>query len=372
MPATDQTIAREPGSGVMHRDFYTVIPAGGSGTRLWPLSRAGRPKFLLPLLDDTSLLQLTAARVAPFSPPDRIYTVSGKAHVAAIARQLPDLPEENLIVEPGMRGTGSAIALAALLIARRDPRAVMGSFAADHNIRNIAAFHQALSTAVASAEAGYLTTIGIEPSHPETGYGYIERSDELALPGAYFARRFVEKPDLESARHFLESGRYLWNASMFVWRVDVFLHEFERAQPALFAELQHIANCWDDPERADVVERAWLDLPVTTIDHGLMEHVNEFVVVPVEMGWSDIGDWNGFAELIAADPDNNCVQGTVIVEDSTQCVVWSERARPIALVGVRNLAIVDLDDALMIVDRDKAQNVRSVVAKIERNRPDLT
>jgi mannose-1-phosphate guanylyltransferase len=356
----------------MHRDFYTVIPAGGAGTRLWPLSRASRPKFLLPLIAGKSLLQLTAERVSPFSTPDRIYTVSGKAHLAAIARQLPDLPESNLLVEPGMRGTGTAIALAALLIARRDPFAVMGSFAADHKISDTSEFHRALGTAIASAEAGYLTTIGIEPGHPETGYGYIERSDDLALPGAYFARRFVEKPDLPAAERFLESGRYLWNASMFVWRVDVFLREFERAQPTLFPTLQRIADCWDNPARADEIERAWLDLPVTTIDEGLMEHVEEFVVVPVEMGWSDIGDWNGFAELIDADVDENCIKGNVIAEGSSKCVVWSERDRPVALVGVQNLAVIDLDDALMIVDRAQAQQVRAIVAKMERDRPDLT
>lgn len=356
----------------MHRDFYTVIPAGGAGTRLWPLSRASRPKFLLPLINGRSLLQLTAERVAPFSAADRIYTVSGKAHVAAIARQLPEIPESNLLVEPGMRGTGTAIALAALLIARRDSGAVMGSFAADHKIANTVAFHQALRTAIASAEAGYLTTIGIQPSHPETGYGYIERSHDLALPDAYFARRFVEKPDFAAAQHFIESGRYLWNASMFVWRVDIFLREFARAQPELFSALQHIATCWDDPEREDEIERTWLDLPVTTIDQGLMEHVDEFVVVPVEMGWSDIGDWNGFAELIQADSDDNCFKGNVVTEASQGCVVWSEQDRPVALVGVQNLAVIDLDDALMIVDRDHAQNVRAIVAKMERNRPDLT
>ena len=326
----------------MHRDFYTVIPAGGAGTRLWPLSRSSRPKFLLPLIDNRSLLQLTAERVAPFSPPERIYTVSGKAHLAAIARQLPEIPESNLLVEPGMRGTGNAIALAALLIARREPSAIMGSFAADHKITNTAEFHRALATAIDAAEAGYLTTIGIEPSHPETGYGYIERSNDLALSGAYFARRFVEKPDLATATGFLGTGRYLWNASMFVWRIDIFLREFERAQPALYSALQHIADCWHDPERADEMERAWLDLPVTTIDHGLMEHVDEFVVVPVEMGWSDIGDWNGFAELIAADANDNCIKGNVVLEASSRCVVWSEQDRPIALVGVENLAVIDL------------------------------
>jgi mannose-1-phosphate guanylyltransferase len=356
----------------MHRDFYTVIPAGGAGTRLWPLSRASRPKFLLPLIDGKSLLQLTAERVSPFSPPDRIYTVSGSAHLAAIARQLPQLPESNLLVEPGMRGTGNAIALAALLIAQRDPDAVMGSFASDHKIGNTAEFHRVLRTAIASAEAGYLTTIGIEPSHPETGYGYIERSDDLALSEAYFARRFVEKPDLATAERFLESGRYLWNASMFVWRVDVFLREFKRVQPALLEKLQRVAKLWGDPSRAEEIERIWLDLPVTTIDQGLMEHVDEFVVVPVEMGWSDIGDWHGFAELLEANADRNCIKGNVISQNASDCVVWSDQDRPIALVGVQNIAVIDLPDALLIVDRNKAQDVRAIVSKLERERPDLT
>ena len=356
----------------MHRDFYSVIPAGGAGTRLWPLSRAARPKFLLSLLGGKSLLQLTANRVAPFSPPDRIYTVSGRSHIAAIARQLPELPEENLIAEPAMRGTGSAIALAALLIGQRDPQGIMGSFAADHNIGNIDAFREALSTAIASAQAGYLTTIGIEPDRPETGYGYIERSDDLVFPGAYVARRFVEKPDLPTAKQFLETGRYLWNASMFVWRVDVFLREFERAQPQLFAQLETIAASWNDPSAAERIERAWFDLPVTTIDQGLMEFVEEFVVVPVEMGWSDIGDWNGFAELIAGDIDKNCLNGQVVVQHATNCVVWSETTRTIALVGLDNIAVIDLDDALLVVDRAQAQDVRALVTKMEREHPHLT
>ncbi len=356
----------------MHRDFYTVIPAGGAGTRLWPLSRAGRPKFLLPLVRGASLLQLTAGRVTPFSSPDRIYTVSGKAHVAAIARQLPEIPESNLIVEPAMRGTGSAIALASMLIAKKNPHAIMGSFAADHNIRDVAAFHRALATAIESAAAGYLTTIGIRPDRPETGYGYIERSDEPAVPGGYFAHRFVEKPSLDTAREFLETGRYLWNASMFVWRVDVFLREFARAQPDLSGALARIAAAWNDPERADEIERAWLDLPVTTIDQGLMELVDEFVVVPASMGWSDIGDWNGFAELISADADENCMNGAVIVHNASRCVVWSETNRTIALSGVDNLAVIDLDDALMIVDRARAQDVRAIVTRIEREHPNLT
>lgn len=356
----------------MYRDFYTVIPAGGAGTRLWPLSRVSRPKFLLPLVGEQSLLQLTAERVDPFSSPDRILTVSGTAHVAAIARQLPEIPETNLIVEPAMRGTGSAIALAAMLIAERNPDAVMGSFAADHNIANIPAFRGALATAIESARAGYLTTIGIEPDRPETGYGYIERSDDEIRPGAFLAKRFVEKPDLQTATAFLESGHFLWNASMFVWSVSVFLRELRRAQPAPYEQLAWIAAHWHDPEHADEVERRWLDLPAMTIDQGLMEHVDEFVVVPVDMGWSDIGDWNGFSELIDADSDENCMRGSVITQDATRCLVWSDSARPVVLVGVDDLAVIDLEDALMIVSRDRAQDVRSVVGTIERMHPDLT
>jgi mannose-1-phosphate guanylyltransferase len=356
----------------MHRDFHTVKHAGGAGTRLWPLSRANRPKFLLPLVEGKSLLQLTAERVAPFSPPDRIYTVYGSAHVAAIARQLPELPESNLIVEPAMRGTGAAISLAALLIAKRDPTAIMGSFAADHRIGDVPAFQRALSTAIAAAEEGYLTTIGIEPDRPETGYGYIERGNELALPDAYFARRFVEKPDLLTAERFVASGRYLWNASMFVWRVDVFLDELARVQPELSGALTRIASSWDDPGQAEAIERAWLDLPLTTIDQGLMELVDEFVVVPAEMDWSDVGDWNGFSELIAADGDENSIYGAVVTQNATRCMVWSETKRPLALVGVDNLAVIDLDDALLIVDRAHAQDVRAVVASMERDHPHLT
>lgn len=356
----------------MERAFYTVIPAGGAGTRLWPLSRAGRPKFLLPLIAGRSLLQLTAERTAPFSPPERVYTISGRSHVAAIARQLPLVPERNLLIEPSMRGTGNAIALAALVIARHAPTAVMGSFAADHMIADVTAFEHALRTAIESAQRGYLTTIGIQPDRPETGYGYIERTDALALPDAYLARRFVEKPDLETARHFLESGRYVWNASMFVWRIDVFLEAFQQVQPAIFERLAELAAIWDDAEQDDRIERIWLDLPTITIDQGLMEHVDEFVVVPVEMGWSDIGDWNGFSDVLPPDDAGNSLHGQVLIENATRTIVWSDNDRPVALVGVDNLAVIDLADALLIVDRDHAQQVRSIVGQVERTHPELT
>src|SRR3954451_14975552 len=201
-------------------DLWAVVPAGGSGTRLWPLSRAARPKFLLPLLGERSLLQQTIDRLALSVPPERTLVVCGPAHAAPVARQLPALPERNVLVEPSPRGSGPAIALATALIARRDPEAIVGRFAADHEVSDLPLLNAALRTAVATAHDGWLVTTGLTPTRPETGYGYIERSEDVvaatAEGPAYRAARFVEKPDAATATEYVASGRFLWNASMFV------------------------------------------------------------------------------------------------------------------------------------------------------------
>ena len=213
------------------------MPAGGSGTRLWPLSRAARPKFLLPLLGERSLLQQTIDRLAPSVPPERTLVVCGPAHAAPVARQLPALPERNVLVEPSPRGSGPAIALATALIARHDPTAIVGSFAADHEVSDLPVFDAALRTAVAAADDGWLVTIGLTPTRPETGYGYIERTDDVVActpeGSAYRAARFVEKPDAATAAEYVASGRFLWNASMFVWQAQALLAEVSRLQPDL-------------------------------------------------------------------------------------------------------------------------------------------
>src|SRR5918994_6700748 len=209
------------------KSFWTVIPAGGSGTRLWPLSRAANPKFLLPLLGERSMLQQTRARLAGLCLPEQTFVVCGPAHAASIARQLPELPAENLLVEPAPRGSGPAIGLAAAVIAKLDPNAIMGSFAADHDVTDEAAFRSAVRTAIRAANDGWLVTIGLTPVRPETGYGYIERTDEVVVSSdegmAFCAVRFVEKPDFKRATEYVESGRFLWNASMFVWKAQTLL-----------------------------------------------------------------------------------------------------------------------------------------------------
>lgn len=367
MTASDaDTIATESSRS----SFWAVIPAGGAGTRLWPLSRPTRPKFLLPLTGERSLLQQTADRLGPLAPPARTLVVCGPAHAAAVARQLPALPEANLVVEPAPKGSGPAIGLAAALIARRDPEAVMGSFAADHDIADPAAFVAAVRAAVEAARAGWLGTIGLTPTRPETGYGYIERADEAVATGAhgtaYRAVRFVEKPDLARATDYVASGRFLWNASMFVWKAQTLLDELARLMPELHAGLVRIGAAWDRPERDAVVAAVWAGLADATIDQGVMERAERVAVVPAEMGWSDVGDWHGLGELIAQDAMGNSVRGDLVQIGSQRCVVWSETGRLVALIGQDNTVVVDTPDALLVINRERAQDVKQIVDELKK------
>ncbi|HEV2073683.1 MAG TPA: mannose-1-phosphate guanylyltransferase [Thermomicrobiales bacterium] len=346
-------------------NFWAVIPAGGSGTRLWPLSRSARPKFLLPLLGDESLLQQTFARLKRLTAPSRIMVVCGPAHVAAIARQLPDLPTANIIVEPSPNGTGPALALASALIQRQNPRAVMGSFAADHGVIDVDAFCRAVRTSIAAAETGDLVTVGLQPTRPETGYGYIERTDDVRLETvtgtAYRAERFVEKPPFELAQRYVESGKFLWNAAMFVWRVDALTAELRRLQPEIHAGVRKIAAAWESRDQEQVTARVWATLPNVTIDNGVMENASRVAVVPAEMGWSDVGDWHGLGELIDHDDLGNSVRGDLVQIDTTNSVVWSESNRMVATVGMDNVIVVDTEDALLVIDRSRSQEVRKIV-----------
>lgn len=364
-PGLNETPPGEPG-------FWSVIPAGGSGTRLWPLSRSARPKFLLPLLGRRSLLQETVHRLAPLAPADRTFVVCGPAHAAPVARQLPSLPEANVLVEPSPKGSGPAIALAAAIIARQDPEAVMGSFAADHEVAYEDAFLAAVKAAIATAREDWLVTIGLAPTRAETGYGYIERTDEVACRSrsgtAFRAAGFAEKPDQATAERYVSEGRHLWNASMFVWQVKTLLAEVDRLQPELGAAVRQIAEAWGTPEQDTVSAEIWAGIEESTIDEGVMEHARRIAVVPAELGWSDVGDWHGLGELIANDPDGNAVRGDVLQAETRNSVIWSETGRLIALVGLENIAVVDTEDALLVINRDRAQDVRRIVDQLKQKR----
>jgi len=362
MPNTSS--ARTPAT-TARRTFWAVIPAGGSGTRLWPLSRSTRPKFLLSLLGNRSLLQQTFDRLTLVTDPDRILVICGPAHAAAIARQLPELPSGNIIVEPAPNGTLPAIALAAALIARDHPTATMGSFAADHDVADPEQFAAAVETAIAASRDQSLVTIGLTPTRPETGYGYIERTDDVTVETstgmAYRAAGFVEKPNLETAESYVVGGKHLWNASMFTWRVDAFLRVLRELQPEVHAGAVEIAEAWETDAREQVTARVWHSLPNVTVDRGIMELAKQVTVVPAEMGWSDVGDWNGLGELIEQDALGNSVRGELLQIDTTNSVIWSESGRMVAMIGLDNIIVVDTPDALLVIDREKSQEVRKVV-----------
>jgi mannose-1-phosphate guanylyltransferase len=333
------------------------------------LSRPTKPKFLLPLTGKRSLLQQTVDRLLPLAPPERMVVVCGPAHAPAIVRQLPEAPESNLLIEPSPKGSGPAIGLAAALIHRMDPDAVMGSFAADHDVADTTAFEAAVRTAIAAANEGYLCTIGLTPTRPETGYGYIERDEEVVVESngtAYRAKRFVEKPDLERATEYVASGRFAWNASMFIWRVQTLLDEMARLMPELHAGLMRICDAWETPQRDRVVAAVWAGLDEATIDHGIMERAERVAMIPAEMGWSDVGDWHGLGELIDRDDVGNSVKGDLVQIESSNCVVWSETGRLVALIGLQNAVVVDTPDALMVIDRERSQDVKRIVEELKK------
>lgn len=352
--------------------LHAVIPAGGSGTRLWPLSRAGNPKFLHPLTGTAqTLLQATVSRLAAVSPPADTLVVTGVAHAASVARQLPDLPEANIIVEPSPRDSCAAIGLAASIIARRDPQAIMGSFAADHLVQDQARLVEVLKQAVDGAQRGLLMTVGIKPTHPETGYGYLECGQAIGGPMRTVIR-FKEKPTPEVAQGYLASGRYLWNASMFVWRVDAFLAELRRQQPSLHAGLAAIAAVWGEPEQEEVLAEIWPTLAKISVDYAVMEGAAEaglVATVPGDFGWTDVGDFHTLGDVLGADADGNVIIGDdkadVVLAGTHDCVIVPQSGRLVAALGMSDTVIVDTPDALLVCPRERAQDVKKIVDSLK-------
>jgi mannose-1-phosphate guanylyltransferase len=350
--------------------FWAVVPAGGAGTRLWPLSRAGSPKFLHDLTGTgRTLLQGTWDRLVPLAGRDGVLVVTGAAHAAAVAEQLPELPATSLLAEPSPRDSMAAIGLAAAVLRRRHPDAVIGSFAADHVLADLPAFSDAVRQAVATARAGWVVTIGIQPSHPATGFGYIRAGDALDVPGAPLARRveqFVEKPDAATARAYLADGGYRWNAGMFVTRADVLLDHLGDQHPDLRDGLVAIADAWDTDRRDAVLGDTWPHLMKIAIDHAVAEPVaaaGGVAVVPGAFGWDDVGDWDSLAALLPGADDATAVLGDaeqVLALDGSGVVVPGS-GRLVAVVGAPDVVVVDTPDAVLVTTRARAQQVKAVV-----------
>ena len=346
--------------------MYIVILAGGSGTRFWPLSRAARPKQLISITGDRTILQRTVERVLPLKPK-RILIVTNRLQAEETERQLAHYRKVpiDVISEPVGRNTAPAIGLAAAIIAAHDPDGVMAVLPADHFIRDEEAFRLTLANAGHAARNGYLVTLGIMPSRPETGYGYIEADMELRGAGPFPVRRFVEKPPLDEAIRYLDEGNYFWNSGMFIWRAGVILSEIATHLPDLSASLDGISFSGDVWELSDLeaqIEQIYGTVSSISVDYGVMEKSSRVQVIPVEMGWSDVGSWSSLPEVVEPDAAGTvCVNAREHVAiDSNGCLIYVD-AKVVATVGVDNLIVVSTPDALLICSRDRAQDVKKVV-----------
>ncbi|TMB85176.1 MAG: mannose-1-phosphate guanyltransferase [Chloroflexi bacterium] len=347
--------------------MFAVVMAGGSGTRLWPLSRRRTPKQLLPLTGDTSLLQQTVARIAPLLPPRDIYVITGAGYVRQTVEQLPQLPEENVLGEPLARSTAVAVGLASV-IARRDPDEVCLALPADHFVADEEAFRTALQETMRAAERGYLVVLGIPPTHPATGYGYIKVGARLHpdLPTAT-VERFIEKPDADTARTLVESGDHLWNAGIFAWREYTFRQALERFQPELSAALDRVAALHRVPGWMNQVREILEKVPAVTIDVGIAEPAaaeGRMAVVPLDAGWSDIGSWSSLLEALTTRTGSTLVASGRHLDRGSERILVHAGERLVVTVGLSDVIIVDTPDALLVCARDRAEEIKPVLDEI--------
>ncbi|MBT3240471.1 MAG: NTP transferase domain-containing protein [Chloroflexi bacterium] len=352
----------------MSENNYALIMAGGGGTRLWPLSRKDKPKQMLKLVGDRTLFQVSVDRLMGLFPPENILVVTSALQATAFQEQVPEIPKDNYIVEPGPRDTAAAIGLSAAILKLRDPKAVMSVVTADHFIDHESRFLQILRVAQQVAETGYLVTLGIHPTFPSTGFGYIQQGNYL---GTYEGRvvfealNFKEKPDRETAEKFINAEDHSWNSGMFIWQVVDVLDEIEKQMPQLHQALNKITDAWETADAQEVLEKVWSGLDKVSVDYGIMERAEKVAVIPAKgLGWSDVGSWNALYDVLEKDTDGNILNSKEsIVIDTKNSMIHQNHGedRLIVAIGVEDLVIVDTGDVLLVCDKEQAQDVRQVV-----------
>ncbi|WP_322792347.1 mannose-1-phosphate guanylyltransferase [Bellilinea sp.] len=356
---------------MMNKSFYAVIMAGGGGTRLWPLSRSARPKQMLKLGSDRTLFQLAVDRLYGLIPPERILVVTGAEMAFDLQKDCPEIPSENFLIEPAPKGTAAVVGLAAAFLYQKDQQAVMAVLTADHIIQDVAYFQKILQVADEAARLGYLVTLGIHPSHPSTGYGYIQRGQtvaEINQQRVYQVLKFKEKPDAETARKMVESGDHDWNSGMFFWQVDQIRREIKNQLPELYKVMLQIEKSGFD-KKEDWLP-LWMGLKPETIDYGIMEHARQVVVIPAAgLGWNDVGSWDSLFEVLEGDEDGNIrlTSQWLALDSQKTLVLCEDDRRLIATIGVENLIIVDSGNVLLVCHKDKAQSVREIVQILKQS-----
>jgi len=349
--------------------YWAVIMAGGSGTRLWPLSRKNNPKQSLKLVGDKTMFQHAVDRLSPLFPMDRILVVTRTDYGSQLHEQVPQLLEENFILEPEGRGTAPAIGLAAVHLQKRDPEATMAVLTADHFIADTRTFFEVLKAAEISAGKGYLVTLSIQPTSPSTGYGYIERDqflEQIDRVAVYQVRRFIEKPDRDTAFQMVTRGGYSWNSGMFVWQVSRIMQEIETHMPDLSQALSRIAQYIHTADYQQNISQIWQQVKKETIDYGIMEKASRIAVIPVSMGWVDVGSWTSLDQLYTPDANGNVWTVPHVAIDTQNIIAMSDSQKFIATIGVEDLIIIDSQDALLVCAKSREQEVKTIVDQLNR------
>jgi mannose-1-phosphate guanylyltransferase/mannose-6-phosphate isomerase len=353
--------------------LYGVILAGGSGTRFWPLSREKFPKQLLRIIGEETLIQQTVRRLLGAMPAHRVFIVTNEQQADSIELQLIDWKDElkeNLILEPEGRNTAPAIGLAALHLMDKDPEAVMVVLPADHVIQQPIKFQQAVKVGVRLAMEGHLVTFGIKPTRPETGYGYIQpdRRTRLCSVGTlsgYRVARFVEKPNLQTAKRYMGSGNFYWNSGIFMWKASAVLEELSKQNPGLFRSLKRIHTLRQSGDSKGKVPKLYKQLEAISIDNGVMEHSSRAAVIPVHFEWSDVGSWSSLPEVGGCNEDGNVMYGNIVDLGSTNSVLFGDR-RIVATIGLSDMVVVDTADATLVCPKSSAQDVKAIVQVLKQ------
>jgi mannose-1-phosphate guanylyltransferase len=354
----------------MSDHFYALIMAGGVGSRLWPLSRQKSPKQVLPLLGEHSMFAMAVERLRPLLTPADVLVVVGEEQVDLLKAEGTGIPDRNCVIEPAGRGTAPAIALSALALRRRDPEAIMAVLTADHFIGDEEGFREVLKAAREVAAQDQLVTLGITPSSPSTGYGYIERGKFLTNANgfaAYQVLAFREKPDLVTAKHFVTSGRHSWNSGMFVWKVSRFLDELSRTMPDFYQQLMTIDAALGTSDYGRVLREVWQEVKAQTVDYGVMEKARDVAVIPAEFGWNDVGSWATLLDILDNDERGNVVRRAEHVGVDTSNTLVFGRGRLVATIGLHDMIVIDTGDAVLVCPKDRAQDVKQIVDSLKMN-----
>ena len=348
--------------------IHVVAIAGGSGTRFWPLSRKSNPKQLLPICHGRSLIHATFERIKSLVEPEQCWMVVGQDHVQGCRNDVPAIPAQQILAEPLGKNTAPAVALAAIQVQKKNPEAIVAILPADHYVEDKQAFCEALKNAAQIAQNDAIVTLGIQPTRPETGYGYIEpdKTKELNATG-FQVKSFREKPDAALAQTFFESGDFYWNAGIFVFKPSTFMGELQTQLPKMHEQMMEIQSAIGETNYEAVLSRNYQNIENISIDYGIMENAKDVAVVPANCGWSDVGSWNSVDAIFERDQQSNLTHGRYITMDANNNVISSNETHVIGVIGLDNIAVVHTKDATLVVPRDRAQDVKQLLSEIEKN-----